>query len=347
MVRILAAILACALAFCPGAAHNAAAPAAGSVNLAGKVELVEGDVTLYDRAQASRRVRVGEPLFEGDGIVTGRDGELHVAMDDGGYLAVRPNTRMSVIAYQAQGREDDRSIFSLVAGSFRSITGFVGRHNPRAYQVRTQTATIGIRGTDHEPMVIPAGAPGGEAGTYDKVNAGGTFIESTQGHGRVDVAPNRAGFAPLGDGRAPRLLAEVPRFYRPTRHEQRLLNRHQAAEKSSRGLRDERRRTSEERRKLLEKRKDGPKAEPQRDSDKGMKQRSEQREPSRQVRQQGDVKDRKDSPETRRKRVEQRREQHEERLERTGERRRTDAPVKAEARRREHREDAPRGRNRD
>src|SRR5262245_31381118 len=148
MARILAVLLALLVAFCPSAAQNVGAPAGAPGNIAGKIELVEGDVRVYDRVKTARSVRVGDALYEGDGVVTGRDGELHIAMDDGGYLAVRPNTNMSVLAYQAQGRDDDRSILGLAAGSFRSITGWIGRHNPRAYQVRTQTATIGIRGTD-------------------------------------------------------------------------------------------------------------------------------------------------------------------------------------------------------
>src|SRR5688572_28971068 len=101
MARILTVLLAWVLALCPGSAQIGPAPARAPGNVAGKVELVEGDVTIYDRARAARGIRVGDALYEGDGVVTGRDGELHVAMDDGGYLAVRPNTNMSVVAYQA------------------------------------------------------------------------------------------------------------------------------------------------------------------------------------------------------------------------------------------------------
>ena len=351
MARILAVLLAWTLTFCPGSAQNVPAPAGTPGNVAGKVELVEGEVRVYDRTKAARKIRVGDALYEGDGVVTGRDGELHVAMDDGGYLAVRPNTNMNVLAYQAQGRDDDRSIFSLVAGSFRSITGFVGRHNPRAYQVRTQTATIGIRGTDHEPLVIPEGASDAEPGTYDKVNAGGTFIESTLGHGRIDVAPNRAGFAPLRGKPAPRLLAEVPRFYRATRHEQRLFNRHQTSEKGFGRLREERRRAIDERRKTFEERKNGRKAELKRDADpKDREQRRELQKEMRQKRQQGEADDRKDAQELRRKDAGRREQQQQERAPRAEERRqKSDDPPKpkAEARKREHRDDAPRGRNRD
>ena len=349
MVRLLAVILTCAIAFCPGAAaQNAASPAKPAMNVAGKVELVEGDVTIYDRARAARKIRVGEALYEGDGVVTGRDGELHVAMDDGGYLAVRPNTMMDVLAYQAHGRNDDRSVLNLVAGSFRSITGWIGRHNPRAYQVRTQTATIGIRGTDHEPMVIPEGFPGGEAGTYDKVNAGGTYIESTLGHGRVEVAPNRAGFAPLRGRPAPRLLAEVPRVYRPTRNEQRLFNKHQAAQQSSGRLRADRRRDLDERRKAQQERKDAPKSEPKRERRQNGNDAA-QREDLRAKRPQDTAQQRNGVQGERRNETGRTRDsqQPERRIEERRQRSDDEVKSKADTRRREPRDDAPRGRNRD
>ena len=351
MVRILAVFLTCVLAFCPNAAQNAAAPTQALPNVAGKIELIDGDVRVFDRAKSARRVSVGEPLYEGDGVVTGRNGELHVAMDDGGYLAVRSNTTMSVIAYQAQGRDDDRSIFNLAAGSFRSITGWIGRHNPRAYQVRTQTATIGIRGTDHEPMVVAEGTPGVEPGIYDKVNAGGTYIESTQGHGRIEVTPSRAGFAPLRGKSAPRLLAEVPRLYRPTRNEQRLFNRHQAAAQGANRLREERRRVLEERRKASEERKDlrKPNPKPEARQNKETNDRLGSPQDAREKRVRERVEDGKEAKEPRRNEIERRRESRQQEPRAEERRQKGDDPPKpkAEARRREHRDDAPRGRNRD
>jgi len=232
-----------------------------AANAAGKVELIEGEVTVYDRTKAARNVRLGSLLYEGERIVTGRDGELHLSMDDGGYLAVRPNTDMNILSFQAQGRDDDRSILGLIAGSFRSITGWIGQHNPKSYQVRTPTATIGIRGTDHEPLVIAEAAQAGEPGTYDKVNAGGTVIVSTRGHGRIEVTPNRAGFAPLRGSPTPRLLSRVPRFFRPTRNETRLRHKHLAIQKSANRLREERKRVILERSRRSHERRDAHKSQ--------------------------------------------------------------------------------------
>jgi hypothetical protein len=218
------------------AASNATAPAMnapnaslGSSNLtiAGKVDLVEGDVHVYDARNAVRIVHVNDNVFEGDSIVTGSNGEIHLTMADTGFIAVRPNTKMAITQYRANGDNQDKGVIGLLVGSFRSISGWIGKYQPKSYEIRTPTATIGIRGTDHEPKVIPDGSSEGEPGTYDKVNAGGTYINTPQG--RVDVSENHAGFAPRGGpgiNARPRMLDRVPNFYRPTHNEHLIEGKH-------------------------------------------------------------------------------------------------------------------------
>lgn len=237
---------------CLGAFAQSVQPSAAP-NLAGKVELVEGDVKVYDKAKKPRHVVVGDSILEGEGIVTGRDGELHIDMEDGGLIAVRPNTRMSIAAYRAEGDDQDKGIFSLLQGTFRSVTGWIGKFNPRSYQVRTPTATIGVRGTDHEPLVIPEGSREGEPGSYDKVNAGGTFIQTR--HGSIDVKPDQAGFAPLRGRPLPRLLPQVPALFKATRHEAAIAARHEAVRKVIDQRRDERRKAIQEKQSQLDKQK--------------------------------------------------------------------------------------------
>lgn len=228
-------------------------PSAATPNPAGKIELVEGEVTVYDKAKKARRVAVGEVVQEGEGIVTGRDGELHLNMEDGGFIAVRPNTRMNIVAYRAEGDDKDKSVFSLLEGTFRSVTGWIGKFNPRSYQVRTPTATIGVRGTDHEPLVIPQNSNEGEPGSYDKVNIGATTLQTR--HGSVEVRPNQAGFAPLRGQPRPRVLTQVPGVFKPTRHEAAIAARHEAVRKVIEQRRDERRKLIQERKMQLEKQK--------------------------------------------------------------------------------------------
>ena len=216
----------------PATTPSAAAPPAAAtpvektieLNRAAKVVLVEGDVVAYSSAKQKRVLVVGGTISEGDSIVTGKDGELHLDMEDGGYMSVRPNTKMRIAKYQAKGEDNDTAVFRLIEGSLRSVTGWIGKFSPGQYIVRTPIATVGIRGTDHEPFVIPVGSSLGEPGTYDKVNEGGSFIQTPAG--RADVAPNQSGFVPHDKGAKPRVLKEIPKHFRAGRFDQRFQGKH-------------------------------------------------------------------------------------------------------------------------
>lgn len=248
---------------------------------AGRIELTEGEVHLVDRQQRARTMAVGAPVMEGDSIITGHDGELHLAMADGGVIAVRPDTHMTIVNYRAEGGPSDQSLINLTAGAFRSITGWIGRYNRSQYKIRTPTATIGVRGTDHEPMVIlPGGTSNpanGESGTYDKVNIGNTYIETQ--HGRVEVPAGRAAFSPHSQKRGqlrPRLLDKIPQRYRPSRHEERLERRHEKVQEQIPRIRAERVKSVRERvdkdaREARDRRKNGANKDVDRDDGKGAK----------------------------------------------------------------------------
>ncbi len=208
---------------------------------AGVIELVEGNVKIIRGDNTVMQPIAGDSVEEGDTIVTGADGELQVSMEDSGFIAVRPNTKMKIEAYRAEGDAGDKSILSLVQGTFRSITGWIGKYSRSNYQIKALTATIGIRGTDHEPLYIPEDAanPEGEPGLYDKVNEGESFIQNQQG--KIFVKPNQSGFVPFHGRAAPRLLASIPRFFRATRNEQRIFQKREFLKKQMEQRRLERR----------------------------------------------------------------------------------------------------------
>lgn len=207
---------------------------------AGRVRFVEGDVRFVDAAQRVRRPVVGDRVHAADTVVAGRDGEVHLEMEDSGYVAVRPNTRLTIVEFRARGDRNDRSILRLLEGTFRAITGWIPRVAPKSYRVETLTATIGVRGTDHEPLFLPEGSLLGEPGTYDKVNEGATVLEDRSGV--LDVAKNAVGFSPLGRRTKSRLLERIPEFFRPTRNEDLLAGRHQAIQERLEEKLEERRR---------------------------------------------------------------------------------------------------------
>ena len=196
-----------------------AAYAGAAFGVAGNVQFVIGDVKLTTRAGVTRALQKGAEINEGDRIITAAEASAQIKMVDGGFIAIRPNSDMSFDTYRYSGKEDgtENAIVSLLQGGFRTITGIIGRTNKQNYLVKTVTATIGIRGTDHEPMVILAPRPGQVAiaapGTYDKVNVGIAFIRNDAGS--VDIHRNQVGFAPETKA-PPVVLPRIPPFYKPT-----------------------------------------------------------------------------------------------------------------------------------
>ena len=192
------------------------------------VEFVQGTVSILDAKGQARAPQVKDKIFAGETVLTGRNGELHVRTDDHGYVAFRANTKMKIDSYLAEGDKDDNVVMSLLYGSLRSVTGWIGKHNADKYTIRTPTATIGIRGTDHEPHVILPSGPGegppaAPPGTYEKVHSGATIIKNEGGQTVVNA--NHVAFAPH-DGKAPpRALDRAPDIYKPTANEGRIEGR--------------------------------------------------------------------------------------------------------------------------
>jgi hypothetical protein len=149
-------------------------------------------------------------------------------MVDGGIITVRPDTRLRIDTYRysAGAREDDSVVLNLLRGAFRSVTGEAGHFFRASYQIKTPTATIGIRGTDHEPAYFAPGQSGDhEPGTFDRVAEGESFIENAKG--RLPVRAGQFGFVHHDGRSAPRLLDRLPAFYaRHAELDQRLEARH-------------------------------------------------------------------------------------------------------------------------
>jgi hypothetical protein len=145
----------------------------------GRIEAKGGNV---ERTGADGRLRtsaVFAHIEAGDVFVTGRDGWVVLSMTDSASLTLKANTRMRIGDYSfAQDKpSESRVVLDLLAGSLRSITGWIGHRNPEAYKVVTPTMTMGIRGTDHEILVAEENNVDGlSAGSYDHV-----YIEITSG----------------------------------------------------------------------------------------------------------------------------------------------------------------------
>jgi FecR protein len=182
----------------------------GTIQIAGNVIYSQGIAEAKSRGQ-SRQLSIGDPVCVGETIVTSQMGKLQLKMIDDGLVAIRPGTQLKIEKYAYTGTADDNSMFALLKGTSRFVTGKIGKRNPQKDLIRTQTATIGVRGTDHEATVIlPEDGSVFTAGTYDKVNTGMTFIRTDIGE--IDIHPNQVGLA-ADIGKMPILLKDIPDFY--------------------------------------------------------------------------------------------------------------------------------------
>lgn len=177
---------------------------------AGHFLFVYGKVSVVTPHGVAQQATKGMQIEEGETITSGLHGAAQLRMEDGAFLAIRPNTvlRIDAYAFMEKGRKE-KSTLSLLQGTFRAITGKIGKRHPQRDLVKTPVATIGIRGTDHEPAFIPHGLPG--AGAYDKVNKGRTFIKTSAG--TLNLGPNQIGHA-FAKNKPPVSLPTMPVFYK-------------------------------------------------------------------------------------------------------------------------------------
>ena len=166
-----------------------------AATIAGQVQFAYGNVQLTAASGQTHSLKKGDVINEGDTVITAAGASAQIRMKDEGFIAVRPNTNLRFDKFVFNGKEDgkERSFFSLIKGGFRAITGLIGKENKQNYSIRTVTATIGVRGTDHETFFVPEGDASIPAGAYSKVNVGETTV--TTNRGTINVLPNQMGYA--------------------------------------------------------------------------------------------------------------------------------------------------------
>ena len=127
--------------------------AGGSVlaQTAGEVEFSRGVGFAQTPGEAPRTLGRGLPLREGDRLTTAEGASAIIKLQDGTRMTVRPNSELVLQQYQFRENAPDNSfLMQLVRGGFRAVTGVISKNSPNAARIQTNTATIGIRGTDFD-----------------------------------------------------------------------------------------------------------------------------------------------------------------------------------------------------
>jgi hypothetical protein len=207
-------------------------------------------------AGTERTLREGDTVRVGERLRAGSQGEAVLKTDDAGFVALRPRTEFVAERFSAEDKATDGFVMRIFTGSLRVVSGWLSRTNSAGNQVVTPTATIGIRGTDHEPYVLSAelaAATSSREGTYDKVNRGGTTM--VVGENKLDIDAGRVGFVRAAGSKGfkeralltilmPVLLDKVPSFYVPGEFDAELDKLSEAADQESQRQLEQRRKSA-------------------------------------------------------------------------------------------------------
>ena len=112
----------------------------------GRVEFSSGEANIVRGTQTLQATRSTD-ILQGDTIQTGINGQIQMRMVDNAFLAMRPNSRLTLDQYRAKGDAADGAILSLAYGILRTFTGALVSKDKSKFVMRAQNATVGIRGS--------------------------------------------------------------------------------------------------------------------------------------------------------------------------------------------------------
>lgn len=189
---------------------------AGAYANSGNVSQLSGTLSVT-KANGSVRILSRQSQIEsGDTINTQQGSYAQVKFSDGGQITLKPNTTVKIERFSFVDAEPkkDSFFYSLVKGGLRAVSGLVGkRGDPDSYQMNTETATIGIRGTSFGaddctgPPASDGPCKGLEPAVYVSVTDG--EIVATNNAGSVSFLAGQFGLIDSRD-RRPRYLSTDP-----------------------------------------------------------------------------------------------------------------------------------------
>lgn len=162
-----------------------------------RVIVSSGHFTAVQPGGKERVLKRRSAIFEGDTLVTAKDGRAQIRFKDGALIDIQAATQLRLDEYNYQGKVDgtEKNTMSLIKGGFRTITGVVGKKNKKNYKVNTPVATIGIRGT-HYGLHYCGGDCGVDTGDGQYQNKKGLYGGVVDG---AVVANNDSGEIRLGN----------------------------------------------------------------------------------------------------------------------------------------------------
>src|SRR5215471_7120937 len=116
----------------------------------GRVLVAAGD-TVAIRGTQTVSLKFGSSVQNGDTLRTGESSNLQVRFIDDSIVSMKESSELRIDNFKFTGKPDgsERANFTLVKGGLRTTTGAIGGKNNKNYKMVTNSATLGVRGTDY------------------------------------------------------------------------------------------------------------------------------------------------------------------------------------------------------
>lgn len=111
----------------------------------GKVALLKGEAVAERNAQTIT-LQNGSLVEDKDAIKTGKDAQVQLLFEDKTVITLGSESEFKIEEY-LNDATNPKAKFKFNQGTFKTITGQIGKTAPDNFKLETKTATIGIRGT--------------------------------------------------------------------------------------------------------------------------------------------------------------------------------------------------------
>ena len=169
---------------------------------AATTQAVSGEVQMAPAKGDYGTLAFGQRVETGATIKTGANGRVVLRFDDGQMLSISEGSLFVISDYKFNAHKPTESSFvaSLLKGGIRAVTGAIGEANKDNVTIKTQVATIGIRGTDFQLFMENKLFINVITGAIIATNEGGSMVfdAKSQPTGQVLNAQTRPTAAPPG-----------------------------------------------------------------------------------------------------------------------------------------------------
>ena len=153
-----------------------------------KVTAIKGDVIIKRNGQF-KIANLHTAINKLDIITTEKNARVQLLFKDNTMISIGKSSTLNIEDYLFDVEKKPKAKFKFGNGAFKTITGKIGKLNPRGFQLKSKTASMGIRGTivgielsdSEERYMVPQGKVELKiGGKIFILNAGQMFIKQAK-----------------------------------------------------------------------------------------------------------------------------------------------------------------------